>query len=192
MIEFHCPHCDKLLKTPDDKAGVRASCPGCSQPVTVPNEQPLIDLVEEDPGLADSPPSRASTPRAASTPGRANTIPCPMCGEQINSAAARCRFCGEDVRPNSRGRGSVVPHRGVLILILAILGWVICFPFGIAAWVMGNQDLKEMDAGRMDDEGRGLTMAGKILGMIQCGLTVLGLLIFIVMFALAGLGQLQH
>jgi len=31
---------------------------------------------------------------------------------------------------------------------------------------MGNNDLKEIDAGRMDPEGRGHTQIGKILGMI--------------------------
>jgi hypothetical protein len=36
-IEFHCPHCDKLLKTQDDKAGWQVNCPGCGGPLTVPN-----------------------------------------------------------------------------------------------------------------------------------------------------------
>jgi len=35
------------------------------------------------------------------------------------------------------------PHRGVLILVLGILGIVCCFILGIIAWVMGNNDLKE-------------------------------------------------
>ncbi len=49
------------------------------------------------------------------------------------------------------------PHRGVLILVFGILGFVLCQLFGIAAWVMGNNDLKEMDAGVMDSSGRDLT-----------------------------------
>ncbi len=44
---------------------------------------------------------------------------------------------------------SVAPHRGVLILILGILGIVCCFICGIIAWVMGNNDLREIDAGRI-------------------------------------------
>jgi len=59
------------------------------------------------------------------------------------------------------------PHRGTLILVLGILGIVCCLICGIIAWVMGNGDLKEMDAGRMDSSGRGLTQAGKICGMIS-------------------------
>lgn len=58
------------------------------------------------------------------------------------------------------------PHRGTLILVLGILGIVTCFPLGIAAWVMGRKDLREMDAGAMDPAGRGQTNAGRICGMI--------------------------
>ena len=49
------------------------------------------------------------------------------------------------------------PHRGVLILVLGILGIVCCFICGIIAWVMGNGDLREMAAGTMDPSGQGLT-----------------------------------
>ena len=58
------------------------------------------------------------------------------------------------------------PHRGTLILVLGILGLVICQPVGIAAWIMGNGDLKEMDAGSMDPTGRSLTNAGRIIGIV--------------------------
>ena len=31
---------------------------------------------------------------------------------------------------------------------------------------MGNRDLREMEAGRMDTSGQGLTQAGRVLGII--------------------------
>jgi hypothetical protein len=40
------------------------------------------------------------------------------------------------------------PHRGGLILTLAILGWLICSPLCVVAWVMGSTDLAAMKAGR--------------------------------------------
>jgi hypothetical protein len=46
-------------------------------------------------------------------------------------------------------------------------------PLGIAAWVMGSGDLKEMDAGTMDASGRSLTKAGKICGIIAVTLNVI-------------------
>ena len=64
------------------------------------------------------------------------------------------------------------PHRGVIILVFGILGFVVCPFFGIAAWVMGNSDLEEIDAGRMDPTGRDLTKAGRICGMIATGLLI--------------------
>lgn len=69
------------------------------------------------------------------------------------------------------------PHRGTLILVLGILGLVICGPLGIAAWIMGSGDLKEMDAGNMDPAGRGNTNVGKICGMIATFLMIIGVLI---------------
>lgn len=74
------------------------------------------------------------------------------------------------------------PHRGVMILVLGILGLVVCQPIGIAAWVMGNGDLREMDAGRMDPEGRGLTQAGKICGIISVVLLVVGIAVTLLIF----------
>lgn len=84
--------------------------------------------------------------------------------------------------------GNQVPHRGVLILILGVLGWAFgCFLVGAFAWVMGNADLREMEQGRMDPSGRGLTQAGRILGMIQTLLTLMAFMVAIVVVVLAAL-----
>jgi len=39
-IEFHCPQCSKLLRTPDESAGKRARCPHCSTVADVPGGSP--------------------------------------------------------------------------------------------------------------------------------------------------------
>ena len=78
------------------------------------------------------------------------------------------------------------PHRGTLVLVFGILGLVFCAPLGIAAWVMGGNDLKEMAAGTMDPAGRDNTNAGKICGMIATILLILGCVIGFLMIALAG------
>jgi hypothetical protein len=80
------------------------------------------------------------------------------------------------------------PHRGTLILVLGILSLVICSPLGIAAWIMGSGDLKQMDAGAMDPSGRSVTNAGKICGIIATVLLALGIVAFIALFALGMLG----
>ncbi len=81
---------------------------------------------------------------------------------------------------------SVAPHRGVLILVLGILGIVCCFICGIIAWVMGNNDLREIDAGSMDPSGRGLTQAGKICGMVGTILAIVGIVIQLIVMLLGG------
>ncbi len=76
------------------------------------------------------------------------------------------------------------PHRGALILVLGILSLVVCGVLGIPAWVMGNKDLREIDAGAMDPAGRGNTNAGRICGMIG---TILGILEILAAVAAIGL-----
>ena len=80
------------------------------------------------------------------------------------------------------------PHRGTVVLVLGILGLAVCAICGIIAWVMGHNDLKEMDLGLMDPTGRGTTQAGKICGMISCILAMVALvgplLFFLVIFFL--------
>jgi hypothetical protein len=80
------------------------------------------------------------------------------------------------------------PHRGTVILVLGILGLIICGPLGIAAWVMGSSDLKEIDAGTMDPAGRGTTQAGKICGIIGTILMIIGVIVGILIVALVGFG----
>ena len=79
------------------------------------------------------------------------------------------------------------PHRGTLILILGILSLIICQPVGIAAWIMGNADLKQIAAGTMDPEGKSLTQIGKILGIIAVVLMVIGVVVGILV-AVVGVG----
>jgi len=73
------------------------------------------------------------------------------------------------------------PHRGGLVLTFGILGFVCCGFLGIAAWIMGSADLKEIRAGRMDPSGQGLTQAGMILGIITTILMILWTLVYGVM-----------
>lgn len=58
-----------------------------------------------------------------------------------------------------------------------------CPLFGIFAWAMGSTDLRKMQIGRMDREGRSLTQAGQILGMVHIVLTIV-LVTLLVFFTL--------
>lgn len=183
-IEFHCPHCDKVLKTADDKAGVEANCPGCGERVLVPAA--AEGGARYDQSFAADSPSRSSGGSAPPTSSAGTaTKACPMCGEQIMAAATRCRYCGEDLSSGVSRRGRLAAHRGGMILAFGIIGFVICFPFGIAAWVMGNNDLREMADGRMDPSGEGLTKAGKIIGIVTVCMQLLWIGIFALMMVVS-------
>ena len=77
------------------------------------------------------------------------------------------------------------PHRGTLVLVLGILSLIICQPLGIAAWLMGNADLKQIADGTMNPEGKSLTQIGKILGIIAVVLMAIGLVIGILCMLIA-------
>lgn len=92
------------------------------------------------------------------------------------------------VEPQGPTQMQLRPHRGGVILTLGILGIVCCFILGIIAWVMGNNDLREMAAGRMDPSGQGLTQAGKICGMVSVILQIIGFVIWLLFMAI-GIGS---
>ena len=77
------------------------------------------------------------------------------------------------------------PHRGVLTLVLGILGLVLCPICGVVAWVLANSDLAQMRAGNMDPAGEGLTTAGRILGIISVVLALVGLVLTVPILILA-------
>ena len=72
---------------------------------------------------------------------------------------------------------NLAPHRGGLILALGIVSLIACQLLGVAPWIMGKADLQEMDEGRMDPSGRGLTEAGKVLGIVSLALMVIGVVV---------------
>jgi hypothetical protein len=69
------------------------------------------------------------------------------------------------------------PHRAGTILALGIIGLFVFGPLCVAAWVMGNNDLHEMDAGTMDSRARSMTNSGRTLGIIGTILWIIGAIV---------------
>lgn len=90
------------------------------------------------------------------------------------------------------------PHRGAVILTLGIIGLVfstagaafcIIMPIvglalSIPAWVMGAADLKAINRGEMDPQGKGPTTAGMITGI--AGTAIGGLIAVIAVIFIIG------
>lgn len=115
---------------------------------------------------------------------------CPMCGAKVSSTAQKCPRCGERLFDGRESQDAhhYAPHRGGLILGLGIASFFTCCIFlGIASWVMGNEDVREMDAGRMDPEGRDLTQAGRIMGIVSVVIQA-AFILFFCCLALIGQG----
>ena len=98
----------------------------------------------------------------------------------------------EPSEPQGGVPSDLEPHRGVLILVLGIIGIACCFICGIIAWVLGNTDLRKIDEGQMDPAGRGLTQAGKICGIISVALAIIGIAIWIIMVAIGAGASMFH
>jgi predicted RNA-binding Zn-ribbon protein involved in translation (DUF1610 family) len=108
-ISFACPRCGKKLKAPDNAGGKSSKCPGCGAQVTCPEpiynaevvEMTAVEPRRSDPyGMVnDDQPYAVVEPESAVQVPTESRRPCPMCGEMIVAAAAKCRFCGEIFDP---------------------------------------------------------------------------------------------
>jgi predicted Zn finger-like uncharacterized protein len=167
-----CPSCSRRLRVTDELLGTDVKCPTCGEVFTA--------------DLNGSPP------------------PAPPREEEEQRPVTRSRRVArddedddEDDRPSRRRkrRRYLQPHRGQMIMILGILSFFIAgLILGPIAWIMGNNDLKEMRAGRMDPEGEGNTNVGRICGMISTiihavgavGFCIFGLIYIVFVFAIIG------
>jgi len=109
-IKFHCPSCDKFLKTADDKAGKRADCPGCGEPVTVPEiSDEQYRTAEDEFGGQDLGGEIDYDEAYAGPADPPETKVCPMCGAEIKAAAVKCRYCGEEFGRQPSQTGKIEP-----------------------------------------------------------------------------------
>lgn len=155
-------------------------CPRCERQLNVP------DSLQ---GKLVKCPSCGETFTAGGSPAAAEE---PLTVEALEGPAGTAHSYQRDRADDGYNyRRDVAPHRGTAILVLGILSLVACGLLGPVAWIMGNTDLAEIRAGRMDRSGEGNTQAGRICGMIATILMGVGLGFWCILFiiAMAGAGH---
>ena len=187
-----CPECTKHLQVPDNLMGKKVQCPECKHTFVAqtPDEEDVPRT-----GLTSSKSQPQSAPawdkKSSSSKKNRDDDDDDEDDDRKSRKKKRDRDDDDDddrprrrsKRSSSRGRGDYAPHRGGMILAFGLIGLIggmaafFPFVFGIMAWVMGNSDLEEMRAGRMDPEGEGMTNAGKILGMVAVILAIVSIVI---------------
>lgn len=167
-----CPSCQRKLRVPDNLFGQTVKCPTCGEMFTATGSAPTA---------SENAPAAGEPFRPAAEGARAERRPSSYRDDDYDDDPEY----GER-RP--RHRMDLAPHRGTLILVLGILSLVICGILGPIAWVMGNNDLREMRAGNMDRSGEDTTNAGRICGIIATVLIGISLIGIMCMFSFAALG----
>ena len=165
-----CPACQRKLQVPEAYFGQNVQCPECQHTF-----------------VAGSGTTGVQSNPAPAAPPRPSTWQ-----EPPDPAPRRRRYEDDDFDEYDdvgRLRRPDTPHRGGTILAMGILSIVLCgIIFGPIAWVMGNTDMVEIGAGRMDRTGEGLTQAGRVLGIIG---TVLGVLQVLYVCGMCGVAAIH-
>jgi hypothetical protein len=162
-----CPACARKLQVPESFYRQTVQCPECAHQFVA---DPHASSVQTTPPAA-APVAPTAEPQDDDRPRRRKREYDDEFDDDFN-----------ETRPLRR---SGVAHRGGTILALGIISLVI-FPYttvvcGPLAWIMGNTDLAEIRAGRMDPSGEGMVQAGRVLGMIST-ILMLGAILLVCMF----------
>lgn len=202
-----CPSCEYAFVANVAGGAQAESTPAAGQadgPARAPAASNAAAADTGAPADQDHPAPRDESPAPRPKPTRKSRErdeddyePCPYCREMIGVNAVRCRFCGEyldddledEVRRDSEpDRGGLVLTLGICSIVAAIIPCVspVGLILGIVSWVMGQRDMRKMDANEMDPRGRGNTQGGRICGIVGTALGGISTLGCVAYFAFIG------
>jgi hypothetical protein len=195
-MDLSCPNCGRALHITEEHIGKQIRCPACLQisvAAAMAENLPSTDAMAEskanpsatswqvrapdgpiygpigwDELLAWAAEGRIGPDAELSEAGEAKWRPATelianLPGSGPSDASGVASASAPYAQPAA---GYPLPHRGLLVLIMGLMGLMSCPLFSIAAWVIGSRDLWQMRSGRMDRSGEGLTLAGMVLGIL--------------------------
>ena len=83
-------------------------------------------------------------------------------------------------------QGGSASTNAIIALVAGIASFVICWGIaGIVAWIMGKGELNKIDRGESPEAGRSMAKIGMWLGIINVLLSILGIIIYALIFIIA-------
>lgn len=137
MIRFSCPVCQKHLKAPDNKGGVKVDCPKCGQRLQIPPPQRSktmlgeVDEVGSKSRIELSGFRTASQPAATRTEVELDDLGPSDVSQRRPRGISRCPFCDSTFPPLMKKQ--VSPAGWVVFSTVIAMGFGMCIA-GLCLW----------------------------------------------------------
>jgi hypothetical protein len=187
---FNCQYCSSRLEAQDSNAGQQGQCPTCGKDIVVPildRYGRLIDpmtgkVIKQDPHPVHAYAAAGErAPRIFRKPDGAQAIQCPRCRSTSPINVNNCGACGMPFTMEGTTIEATGASNGnaVASLVLGIIGLptfmcmaicpILAIIFGTVALVNANKEGSVA-------QGRGMAVAGIILGVIGVGFGLLAMM----------------
>lgn len=183
---FNCGYCSSRLEATEGDSGNQGQCPTCGNSIIIPildRYGRLIDpmtgkIIKPDPHPVHAYAAAGErAPRILRSDDGRQTIMCPRCQALSPVSANNCKSCGMPFTMEGTTLEASGTSNGfcVAALVLGILGVFafICFPLPILAIIFGAIGYAQVSrSGGGEGGGKGMAIAGMVLGGIGCAIAV--------------------